>query len=113
MYTVFNGKEAIFLIDKRSYEHYLRVSVNKPKYVKSKINIDIELTDNITYYNCYEFYYKSANGDNYIYSLETKRMFKKKYYAFYFIKKLTNDEVEKLMRAYFNNELVFKNLNEF
>lgn len=108
MEIFFDGKSALLFKSNRSYEHMLQGYTNKKTYKKRKIDINIDVDvktkfNNESSYACYEFYYKKHDTDNYFYSLEIVTYNRMKCYTFYFMEKLADDKVEKLMKSYLNN----------
>ena len=104
MEIFFDGKSAVLFVTIISYYDLLRW------YEKKKRKIDINIDDDVktkfnneSSYVCYEFYLKKHSNDNYFYSLEIITYNRMKCYTFYFMEKLTDDKVEKLMKSYLSN----------
>lgn len=103
----FNGKNALLVEGDESYECMLP-TITVKAYKKRKIDINIDDVvkmkfDDESTYICHEFYYKRDGNDNYFYSLEVTTYNRMKCCTFYFFEKLTDDEVEELMKLYLND----------
>lgn len=112
MEIFFDGKSAVLFVTISSYYDLLR------GYEKKKRKIDINIDDDVktkfnneSSYVCYEFYMKKHGNDNYFYSLEIMTYNRIKCYTFYFMEKLTDDKVEKMMKLYLDNLKKYETIN--
>lgn len=108
----FDGKNALLFKTDCSYYDILRGYEKKKRKIDINIDVDVKTKfNNESSYVCYEFYYKKHGNDNYFYSLEIMTYNRMKCYTFYFMEKLEDDKVEKLMKLYLSNLKKYETIN--